>query len=125
MALPVASILIFSGAATALAGAIAFLAPRRVFRLAFAAEPEGAPTLFLARHWGVLLFVLGALIVWSAYAPAARGPILAAAALEKFVAVLMLLLGLVKPTPVLTATLAADGIFAVFYVAVIAGFIGA
>jgi hypothetical protein len=123
--LSVAVLLIASGAATALAGALAVLAPARVYRLAFASEPEGAPTLFLARHWGVLLFVLGALIVWSADAPPARAPILAAAAFEKFAAVLMLLLGLVKPPRLLAAVLAADGLLAIFYVAIIAGLGGA
>ena len=121
----IAFLLAASGAATALAGLLAFLAPARVFRLAFATEAADAPTLFLARHWGVLLFVVGALIVYSAGAPAARAPILAAAGLEKFAAVAMLFLGLVKPTALLTATLAADGVLAVFYVAVIAGLGGA
>ena len=123
--MPIAALLLISGAATALVGLIALLAPGRVFQLAFATEAADDATLFLVRHWGVLLFVVGALIGWSAQAPVARAPILAAASLEKFAAVLMLFLVPVKPTRLLVATLAADGLLSVFYVAVIAGLGGA
>jgi len=68
------------------------LGPGRVFQLAFAIKAADDAILFFVRHWGVLLFVVGALIGWSAQAPVARAPILAAASFEKFAAVLMLFL---------------------------------
>jgi len=123
--LPIAALLLISGAATALVGLIALLGPGRVFQLAFAIKAADDAILFLVRHWGVLLFVVGALIGWSAQAPVARAPILAAASFEKFAAVLMLFLVPVKPTRLLVATLAADGLLAIFYVAIIAGLGGA
>ena len=114
-------ILVVSGIITGAAGLAACVAPRPLLRLAFGVDAAADATLFFARHWGVLIFAVGALTVFSAYAPATRMPILAAAALEKIAVVALIFFGPLKRTPAMTAIAASDGIFAVLYLAYLAG----
>jgi hypothetical protein len=119
--MPIAVLLVASGAATALVGLIAFLAPRAFLRLVLKLDAADGATQFFVRHWGVLLAVVGALIAYAAYAPAARPAILAAAIVEKLVGVLLIFFGPAKRTAPLTAIAVADGILAAFYAALLAG----
>jgi hypothetical protein len=118
--LPVAVLLIASGALTAVAGLAAFLVPKPFLRLVLKVDAADGATLFFVRHWGVLLAAIGALIVYSAHAPAARPAILAAAIVEKFAGVLLIFFGPAKRTAPLTAIAITDGVLAALYVAIIA-----
>jgi hypothetical protein len=89
--------------------------------LAFGVDRPEPATFFFARHWGVLILAIGALIVYSAYAPAARLPILAAGSLEKALVVVLIFFGPLKRTPMMTAIAAMDGLFTILYVAYLAG----
>jgi hypothetical protein len=53
--------------------------------------------LSLVRHWGLLLFLVGALLVYSAYTPAIRVPIPIVAITEKIAIVTQLLRLTFKP----------------------------
>jgi len=114
-------ILVVSGVVTAAGGLAAFCIPRPLLRLAFGVSDADAATMFFVRHWGVLIFVVGALIAYSAYAPAARVPALSAAAIEKFAVVGLVFFGPLKRTRVMTAIAAMDGLFAITYVAYLSG----
>jgi len=114
-------ILVASGIITAGAGLAAFLFPRLFLRFALGVESPIGSLLFFVRHWGVLIFAVAALIVYSAYAPAVRAPVLAAAAIEKFAIGLLTFFGPVKRTTVMTAIAVGDGAFAILYVAYLAG----
>jgi hypothetical protein len=114
-------ILVVSGAVTAVAGLTAFLFPGPLLRLGFRVEGGGGSIVFFVRHWGVLLFVMGALILDSAYVPAARAPVLTAASIEKVAIVLLIFFGPLKRTIPMTAIAIADGVFAILYVAYLAG----
>jgi hypothetical protein len=113
-------ILVASGAITAAGGLPALLFPQPFLRLAFRVKSTDA-SVFFVRHWGLLIFVLGALIVHSAYAPIARAPVLTAAAIEKFAFVVLIFFGPVKRTMTMTASAIMDGVFAILYVAYLAG----
>jgi hypothetical protein len=76
-------ILVATGAATAVAGLAACLFPRFVLRLGFAVEADAA-LCFFVRHWGLLIGIVSALLVAAASVPGMRGPVLIAAASEKF-----------------------------------------
>jgi hypothetical protein len=78
-------------------------------------------TVFFVRHWGVLLVAVGALILYSAYAPTARAPVLAAAAFEKLAIGLLIFFGPLQRTSVMTLLAIGDGVFAILYVAYLAG----
>jgi hypothetical protein len=114
-------ILIVSGAVTALAGLGGFLAPVPLLRLIFGIDrPENA-TAFFVRHWGLLICLVGVLVVYSAYVPMTRPPILIAAAIEKAAIVALVFFGGLKRTPGMTLLAAGDGLFTILYVAYLAG----
>jgi len=114
-------ILVVSGVVTAGAGLAALLLPHLFLRLGFGVETPGSSLVFFVRHWGVLIFVVAALIVYSAYAPTIRGPVLVAAAIEKFAIGLLTFFGPMKPTSAMTAIAIGDGAFAILYVAYLSG----
>lgn len=86
-------ILVVSGVLTALAGACAFLFPKPLLRLIFKVENPDAAILFFVMHWGILIFVVGALLKVVAYEPGLRAPVLIAAAIEKFGILFLVLFG--------------------------------
>jgi hypothetical protein len=108
-------ILIVSGGVTALAGSAALLLPRLTLRLAFGESSPTASTLFFAIHWGALIFLVGALTVYSSQSVAIRTPILIAAAIEKFLIVGLVFFGPLRRTKLMTLIAATDGLFAVLY----------
>jgi hypothetical protein len=110
-------ILAASGVITAGAGLTALLAPQLFLRLGFGVESIHSSMVFFVRHWGVLISVVGALIVYSAGAPAVRTPVLVAAAVEKIAMGLLIFLGSMKRTRVVTAAALGDAVFAILYVA--------
>jgi hypothetical protein len=114
-------ILVVSGAVTALAGLAAALFTVPLLRLAFGVANPEAATRFFARHWGLLIFLVGALLIESASAPALRNPVLIVAAIEKWAIVLLVFFGPLKRTLPMTAIALGDGLFALLYVAYLAG----
>jgi len=114
-------ILVVSGVITAGAGLAAFLFPHLFLRLGFGVESPISSLVFFVRHWGVLILVVGALIIYGAYAPEIRVPVLVAAAIEKFAIGLLTFFGPVKRTAAMTAIAIGDGAFAIIYVAYLAG----
>jgi hypothetical protein len=113
-------ILIVSGIATATGGLAACLFPRLVLQFVFEAKSTDGATMFFVRHWGALLVVVCALTVYSAYVPATRVPILAAAIVEKFVIVVLIFFGPAKRTVPMTLVAALDGILALLFVVYLA-----
>lgn len=114
-------ILVVSGLVTAGAGLAALLLPDPLLRLAFGVGDAGSSTVFFTRHWGVLIFVIGALVFYAAHDPSIRAPVLIAAAIEKFAIVILIFFGSLKRTTAMTAIAAMDGLFAAIYVAYLAG----
>jgi len=98
----------------------ALFSPALFLRLGFGVESPASSALFFVRHWGVLIVAVAALILYSAYAPALRAPVLLAAAFEKFAIGLLVFCGPVKRTGAMTAIAAVDGLFALLYVAYLA-----
>lgn len=114
-------ILVASGVITAGGGLAALFFPHLFLRLGFGVENLASSAVFFVRHWGVLIFVVAGLIGYSAYAPATRTPVLIAAAIEKFAIGLVVFFGPMKRTNAMTAIAILDGIFAILYVAYLAG----
>jgi len=114
-------ILVASGIITVVAGLAALLFPHLFLRSGFGVESPISPLVFFVRHWGVLISVIGALIVYSAYDPTVRAPVLAAAAIEKFAIGFLTFFGPMKRTTAMTAMAVGDGAFAILYVAYLAG----
>ncbi len=75
-------VLLLSGAFTLLP-IVVFLLPTRGPRLLFGVDaPEGAGGLF-TRHWSLLAPSLGALLIYAAWHPELRAPLMLAAGIEK------------------------------------------
>jgi hypothetical protein len=109
-------ILIVSGLVTAGGGFAALISPRLLLRLGFGVESPQNAALFFVRHWGVLIVAVAALIVYGAYNPEIRTPILVAAAVEKFAIGFFVFFGPLKRTIGMTAVSIVDGLFAILYV---------
>src|SRR5215475_8624835 len=75
-------ILIVTGAITAVA-LLQFIAPVPMLRMIYGAAPEDEVSLALARHWGLLIFLVGVLLIYAAFHPAVREPTMLLAAIEK------------------------------------------
>ena len=114
-------ILVASGMITAGGGLAALFVSRPFLRTVFGVERPTDSLLFFVRHWGVLIFAVGALIVYSACAPTVRAPVLVAAAIEKVAIGFLTFFGPMKRTTAMTAIAVADGAFAILYVAYLAG----
>jgi hypothetical protein len=114
-------VLIVSGIVTAGGGLVALLFPHFNLRSTYGDESPTSVSVFFVRHWGVLILAVGGLIIFSAYDPAIRAPILVAAAVEKFAIGLLVFFGPVKRTSGMTVVAIVDGIFALLYVGYLAG----
>jgi hypothetical protein len=76
------AILIITGVVTATMIA-QFVAPSWTLRHAFGEVPTGTVGFVLARHWGLLLFCVGMLLVYSAFHATLRQPAVVLASVEK------------------------------------------
>jgi hypothetical protein len=114
-------ILIITGAATAIA-LIQFIAPSQILRMVYGEAPTDAISLGLARHWGLLIFCVGVLLIYAAFHPSVRDPAMGFAATEK-VALGTGVLGTSLRRYGLAAAIAAgDSLIALVYIAYLTGF---
>ena len=114
------AILIVTGVLTATMLA-QFVAPSWAVRLAFGEAPSGPASMVLARHWGLLLFCVGALLVYSAFHIPLREPAVVLALVEKagFVACVFGTSLRQRRIPSIMAT--GDAVMAVIYVLYLLG----
>jgi hypothetical protein len=75
-------ILLLTGLATA-GALVLFLSPVTMLRMLFAQAPSDALSLLIVRHWGLLVGLVGALLIYAAYHAEARTPTLIVAIAEK------------------------------------------
>ncbi len=113
-------ILLLTGLATA--GALAlFLAPVTMMKVLFGQAPGDPLNVGIARHWALLIFLVGGLLVYAAYHAEIRVPTLIVAIVEKAAFALgMLTSPLRRRTAVLCMALADAGM-AALYLMVLAG----
>ena len=109
-------ILLITGLATA--GALAlFLAPVTMMNMLFGQAPADALSLLIVRHWGLLVGLVGALLVYAAYHPEIRVPTLIVAIVEKAAFALGMLISPFRRRPsVLVMALADAGMAAVYLI---------
>ena len=116
------SILIATGVLTA-AALIVFFAPVPVLRvICGAAAPTDVISKALARHWGLLIFCVGALIIYAAYHPAVRAPAMVLAAVEKIAFGVGVLFTSLRAHRVAATVAVGDTLIALVYVLYLAGF---
>ena len=113
-------ILIVTGALTAIA-LLQSIAPASVLRMIFGKAPDELG-LAVARHWGLLIFLVGALLIYAAFHPSVRGPAMVVAVIEKAVLGLGVFGTSLRTHPVAAAIAAGDSLIALIYVLYLAGF---
>ncbi|WP_439400433.1 hypothetical protein ACRQ5Q_43730 (plasmid) [Bradyrhizobium sp. PMVTL-01] len=113
-------ILIVTGALTATM-LVQFIAPSWVLHRTFGEIPAGAASMVLARHWGLLLFCVGALLVRSAFDPAIRQAAVLFALVEKAVFAACVLGTPLRQRPTASMMAIGDALMAVIYALYLVG----
>jgi len=99
-----------------------FLAPRWILRHAFGEVTSGELSIALTRHWGLLLFCVGALLIYAGFHPAVRDPALVLASIEKAGFVACVFGSSLRRRPIVAAMAIGDGVMALVYVLYLLGF---
>lgn len=114
------ALLVITGLYTAVA-CLQLFAPRASLALIFGIRTDDPFTLLLARHWGLLAGLVGGLLVYAAFHPEVRAPVVVVAVVEKLILVGLVFFGGWKRTPTATRTAVVDGVIAVVLLLLLAG----
>jgi hypothetical protein len=114
-------ILIVTGAITALA-LLQFIAPWAGLRMIFGEAPTGLVSTAIARHWGLLVFLIGMLLIYAAYHPAVRAPVMLVGMIEKFALGAGVFGTSLRKYSFAVAIVAGDLVIALIYLLYFAGF---
>jgi hypothetical protein len=107
-------ILVITGVATA--GALTLtLAPDMMMNMLFGQAPADALSLLIARHWALLVGLVGALLIYAAYHAEIRVPTLLVAIVEKAAFALGIFLSPFRRRPALVVMALADASMAAVY----------
>ena len=118
----ISTILFVTGLVTMLP-LLQFLFPVAFLKLLNKIDLRDEAGLFFARHWGMMAFVVGGLLVYAAGHPEVRLPVIVAALIEKAALVLLIALNWSKPFGKgFAVTLLFDGACCVIYGLYLAGF---
>ena len=107
-------ILLITGVVTAGATALS-VAPVPLMRTLFGQAPSDALGLLIARHWGLLVGLVGALLIYAAYHAEVRVPTLIVAIAEKTAIAFGLLIAPFRRRPAVLAMALADAGMATVY----------
>src|SRR5215510_13491371 len=113
-------ILIITGAVTAIP-LVQFIMPSQVLRMIFGETPTDAISLALARHWGMLIFCVGVLLIYAASHPSVRDPAMVFAATEKIALGAGVLGTSLRKHAVAVAIGVGDSLIALVYIATLMG----
>jgi len=113
------AVLIVTGVCTASVLVLFFL-PSSVLRQIIGDDP-GAVSIALLRHWGLLLFCIGALLVYAAFHPTVREPAVVLASLEKLGFAVCVFGTLLRQRPMVSVMAAADLAMVLLYALYLVG----
>src|SRR5262245_20456153 len=113
-------ILLITGLATA-GVLVVFVAPVPVLKVLFGQAPSDELSLLIARHWALLVCLVGALLIYAAYHPEVRVPTLIVAIVEKIALVLGLLISPFRRRPTALAGALADAGMSAVYLMYLTG----
>ena len=101
-------------------GAIAaFLVPAKILKFVFGVVDANTGTRFIAQHWGLLVFLVGALLVFAGRHSEFRVPVLVVAATEKLVGSGLILTGPLRRRSAALVLVIADSLMALLYVLIL------
>jgi hypothetical protein len=114
-------VLVVTGVLTA-GALILFLAPAAALTRAFDKAPLDEASPAIARHWGLLVFLNGALLVYAAFDPPIREPVILVGAIEKAVLGAGVLGTALREHPAVRAAAISDSLIAVIFFLYLVGF---
>ena len=114
------AILIVTGALTATM-LVQFVAPSWMVRHTFGEVPSGAASIALARHWGLLLFCVGALLIYAAFHPTVRESTVVLASVEKAGFVACVFGTSLRQRPIASVMAAGDAIMVLVFALYLSG----
>jgi hypothetical protein len=95
----------------------AAVAPQAALQKTFGATLEGPLAEIVVRNWGALIALIGLMLIYGAYRPAVRGPVLVIAGFSKIVYItLVLCYGREYLTQPLVVSLAVDAIMVLLFI---------
>jgi hypothetical protein len=113
-------ILLITGLATA--GSLALVvAPVRMMKLVFGQAPADSFGVIIARHWALLIFLVGVLIIYAAFCVEMRVPTLIVAVVEKAAFAVGVLISPFRRRPAVMVMALADAGMAALYLMILAG----
>src|SRR5262249_45490542 len=113
-------ILLITGLVTA-GAAVLFLAPATMMKVLFGQAPSDVLSLLIVRHWGLLVCLVGALLIYAAYHAEVRFPTLIVAIVEKAAIALGLLISPFRSRPAALVMALADASMAAMYLVYLFG----
>ena len=113
-------ILLITGLATA-GALLLFLAPVTLMKILFGQAPADALSLLIARHWGLLVFLIGALLIYAAYHVEVRVPALIVAIAEKVAFAFGMFISPFRSRPAVLVMALADAGMAAMYITYLIG----
>jgi hypothetical protein len=97
------------------------VAPARAMKMLFGQAPSDVLSLFIVRHWGLLVCLVGVLLIYAAYHAEIRTPTLIVAIVEKVALVLGILASPFRQRPMALGMAIADAGMSAVYAAYLAG----
>ncbi len=113
-------ILLITGLATA-GALVLFLAPVTMMNMLFGQAPSDALSLLIARHWGLLVCLVGALLIYAACHAEIRVPTLIVAMVEKAAFALGMFISPFRRRPTVVVMALADAGMAAAYLMYLTG----
>jgi hypothetical protein len=113
-------ILLFTGLATA-GALVLFLVPVTMMKLLFGQAPSDVLSVLVARHWGLLVGLVGVLLIYAAYHAEVRVPTLIIAIVEKAAIALGVFISPFRRRPAALVVALADAGMATVYLMYLAG----
>jgi hypothetical protein len=110
------TLLLITGILTAGAG-IGLLFPRQIVASFLGDQAPTSTTQLLARHWCLLVALVGGLLIYAAFHAEIRVPVMIVAATEKLVLGGLVIASPLRARPLTLAVVGADGVMAILYVA--------
>jgi len=99
-----------------------FVAPSWVVPHTFGELPSDPLSKMFARHWGLLLFCIGALLIYAAFHPSVRAPAMVVASIEKVGFVACVFGTSVRERRMASIMAAGDAVMVIMFVLYLAGF---
>jgi hypothetical protein len=113
-------ILLLTGLATS-GAVVLFLAPAAMMKMLFGQAPADTLSLLIGRHWGLLVCLVGALLVFAAYHGETRVPTLIVAVVEKAAFALGVFISPFRRRPAVLGMALADAGMAAVYLMYLTG----